>query len=488
MKHHQHYLTLNPILYHKQHASPLDNPRLVHFNHALYKTLSNLPFDHFDWCGIIGTDNDTFPSEFRPLAMVYAGHQFGQWAGQLGDGRGLLLTQVINHQGKIQDLHLKGAGKTPFSRFGDGRAMIDSTVREYLCGHALSCLGVLSSNALGFVVSDTIIARHQMVCAAALLRVSDCHVRLGHFEWLAVYHPKLLGEFTHQMIDTYYPQLDRHDISGFLKQVCQNTAKLIAQWQLVGFSHGVMNTDNINITGTTLDFGPFGMMERFNPDWINNQSDHLGRYTYQNQPTIGHWNLKKWLACFDLLSIKQSVMALCLDEYEQTFYTEYNTGICQKIGLPLDDDSLALAYEFVSLLKTYQLDYTNSFRALIGVLDNTNDNKHEKTLLHIMTKELNAQENGLQSWQNWVVRYHTKINKSTTIKTAIDAMRQVNPVYILRNDMAQRAIEHTIHHDFNEVARLFKLLTNPFVVQDIAKADDITPIHPYDMMPISCMS
>lgn len=498
MKHHHHHLSLNPALYHRQSASPLENPRLAHFNHTLYQTISDTPYEHFDWQGIIGADNDAFMNEFKPLAMVYAGHQFGQWAGQLGDGRGLLLTQVIDKQGKMLDLHLKGAGRTPFSRFGDGRAMIDSTVREYLGSHALSSLGVPSSNALGFVVSDTLIARTQMVRAAALLRVSDCHIRLGHFEWLAAYQPHLFGEFSYQMIQAYYPQLPKHDLEGFLHAVCQHTAKMIAHWQLIGFSHGVMNTDNFNITGSTLDFGPFGMMERFDPTWINNHSDHHGRYTYQNQPTIGHWNLQKWLSCFSLLSVDASVMKSCLDDYEATFYAQYEQGICQKIGLThpshsnnhsQNQQSLTLAYEFVSLLKNHQLDYTNSFRALIAALSpDRHSHHHETALLQTMTLELNKTTQGHKQWQDWLTRYRQHIEHTSTTHAAITLMSTHNPVYILRNGMAQKAIEQTLLDDFSEVARVFELLSTPFTVQNIATAADTTPTKQNDIPPISCMS
>ncbi|WII95699.1 YdiU family protein [Moraxella haemolytica] len=486
MKYHHHYLTLDPILYHRQAALPLENPLLVHFNHDLYERIFDIPFDALDWQGIIGGDNNAFADEFCPLAMVYAGHQFGQWAGQLGDGRGLLLTQVINKDGKLTDLHLKGSGRTPFSRFGDGRAMVDSTVREYLGGHALSSLGIKSSNALGFVVSDTLIARIQMVKAASLLRVNDCHVRFGHFEWIAAYQPKLFSEFTYEMLATYYPHLPKNDLDEFLKQVCQNTAKLIAHWQLIGFSHGVMNTDNLNITGSTLDFGPFGMMERFNPTWINNHSDHHGRYTYQNQPTIGHWNLQKWLSCFALLSIKQETMMASLDSYQETFYHTYNEGICKKLGLPHRQDSVNLAYEFVSLLKTYELDYTNSFRALIALVDNM-PSPHEQALLDTLTAEIDAQD-GQTSWMDWTTRYIQLIEHTTNKTDATCLMKQTNPVYILRNSMAQDAIDAVLAGDFGEIGRLFQLLKTPFTVQDIAKPSDTLPTQQHDMLPISCMS
>ncbi|MEJ6070175.1 protein adenylyltransferase SelO family protein, partial [Psychrobacter sp. 16-Bac2893] len=220
------------------------------------------------WVEILG--GQYVPAEFQPLSMAYAGHQFGQWAGQLGDGRGLLMAQVLDKNNQLQDIHLKGAGLTPYSRMGDGRAVLRSTIREYLCGHALTQLGIASSNALGFVVSDTKVRRERIEAGAALMRVADSHIRLGHVEWIASFAPDLLAEFTDYMIDTYYPECRDSDkpVLAFLQAVVELTARMIADWQLIGFAHGVMNTDNLSITGSTLDFGPFGFMERFNPAWI----------------------------------------------------------------------------------------------------------------------------------------------------------------------------------------------------------------------------
>ena len=287
-------------LYRHITPNPLENPKLGGLNRKLIDKLELGQLSDQDWQDIISGRlsalSNLSPHGLQPIAMAYAGHQFGQWAGQLGDGRGLLIAQLLADDGRLTDLHLKGAGRTPYSRRGDGRAMIASTVREYLCGHALNHLGIASSDAIGFVVSDTPIQRYQMERAAALLRVSDCHVRLGHIEWVAMYAPDYLANFINNITQSYYPELyddttNTADIPALLSQIAINTARMIAKWQLIGFSHGVMNTDNLNITGTTLDFGPYGFMERFDPAWINNHSDHTGRYTYQNQPMIGYWDL-----------------------------------------------------------------------------------------------------------------------------------------------------------------------------------------------------
>ena len=276
MRYQNTYVKLDTRLYHKQLPNPLDNSRIGHFNNQVAEQLGWT--EDVDlmarWVDILG--GQYVPAEFQPLSMAYAGHQFGQWAGQLGDGRGLLMAQVLDKNNQLQDLHLKGAGLTPYSRMGDGRAVLRSTIREYLCGHALTQLGIASSNALGFVVSDTKVRREQIEAGAALMRVADSHIRLGHVEWIASFAPDLLGEFTDYMIDTYYPECRDSDtpVLAFLQAVVERTARMIADWQLIGFAHGVMNTDNLSITGSTLDFGPFGFMERFNPAWINNHSDH----------------------------------------------------------------------------------------------------------------------------------------------------------------------------------------------------------------------
>ena len=428
------------------------------------------------------------PADFEPLAMAYAGHQFGQWAGQLGDGRGLLMAQVLDKQDKLQDLHLKGIGLTPYSRMGDGRAVLRSTIREYLCGHALNQLGIPSSNALGFVVSDTKVRRERMEAGAALMRVADSHIRLGHVEWIASFAPDLLGEFTDYMIDTYYPECRDSEapVLAFLTAVVERTAKMIADWQLIGFAHGVMNTDNLSITGSTLDFGPFGFMERFNPAWINNHSDHTGRYAYQNQPAIGHWNLNIWLPHFMRLEgVTRETLSECLAPYEATFMQHYQQGLCRKLGLPHERDSLTLAFEWLTLLEDNLLDYTNSFRALLGLVA-PDEHPYEQHLLAMMTTELNQEAQ--KAWQDWSIAYLAQI-ELVSFEQAINDMKTHNPVYVLRNNMAQRAITAAEQGQFEEVDRLFELLKTPYDIQDIATDLDSTPPNPNaPQMPISCSS
>lgn len=474
------YPSLPSKLFHVQQPSPLRGAKAGHFNSALADELQWSEDDKNAWVEICSGQR-TFP-EFPSLAMVYAGHQFGQWAGQLGDGRGLLIAQILNTKGQTIDLHLKGAGPTPYSRMGDGRAVLRSVVREYLAGHALNALGVASSHAVGFTTSTQGVQREKLELGAMLLRTSECHIRLGHFEWINQYAPELLSEFTQKCIEWYYPECleTENPILSFAKKVVERTAIMIAKWQLVGFAHGVMNTDNLNITGSTLDFGPYGFMERFRPNWINNHSDYQGRYTYQNQPSIGHWNLWTWLNNLIPLAEPEQKdefkeeLARCLEQFEPIFLEHYGQGLCQKMGLPhFHKDSLDCSFAFLRILQTEQLDYTQSFIRL--------QNKEYKALRDDCL-DIRQFDEFLSQYES--IREHQDIDE-------LDAnMQKANPVYILRNHMAQRAIEAAERDDFSEVDRLFKLLNHPYTRQpELEQPQDLGPL-PSDVpdVAVSCSS
>ncbi len=420
--------------------------------------------------------------EFEPLAMVYAGHQFGQWAGQLGDGRGLLIAQILDQNHQTVDLHLKGAGSTPYSRMGDGRAVLRSVIREYLAGHALNALGVPSSNAVGFTSSTQGVQREKLELGAMMLRTSDCHIRLGHFEWINQYQPTLLKEFTQKCIEWHYPEClaAEQPIMAFATQVIQRTAVMIAKWQLVGFAHGVMNTDNLNITGSTLDFGPYGFMERFRPNWINNHSDYKARYTYQQQPSIAHWNLWTWLnnliplAEADQKEQFKEDLAKCLEHFEPTFLEHYRFGLSQKMGLPsFHKDSFDCAMAFLKILQTEQLDYTQSFIRL--------QNKQYEVIKDDCLDR--------RQFESFLRQYET-IRNGQDMDELDAAMQTANPVYILRNHMMQKAIELAERNDFSEVERLFTILSQPFTQQpQREKPEDLAPL-PTDVpeIMVSCSS
>lgn len=460
------YATLNEKLFHRQPAKPLLNPRPGHFNQPLAVQLNCLPEFEQDWVRIIG--GEQLPVGFDPLAMVYAGHQFGQWAGQLGDGRGLLLAQLVDQHGQTQDLHLKGAGHTPYSRMGDGRAVLRSVIREYLAGHALNALGVASSNALGFVTSDTPVQRETLEQGACLLRVADSHIRLGHFEWINRYQPDLLKDFTDKVIEWHYPDClkEENPVLSFAGEVIDRTAKTIADWQLFGFAHGVMNTDNLSITGSTLDFGPYGFLERFNPAWINNHSDHSGRYTYQNQPSMAHWNLWVWLGQLLPLGVSKEDLQAALGNFEPAFLHYYGVGMAKKLGLPVEHaDTFNLGMDFLRILQQEKLDYSGSFLRL----------SHESEWQGLRDDCIYTDQ-----FDVFISKYQQvlqQVGQDVDSAARLQQMQQANPVYILRNHMAQQAIEQAEQGDFSEVERLFNLLANPFTKQPgLEKTTDLAPL------------
>ncbi|TXJ06753.1 MAG: YdiU family protein [Acinetobacter sp.] len=474
------YIQLNAKLYHPQHVDSLPHALAGHFNAPLAEQLQWTAQEQDNWINIL--NGTAFTADYAPLAMVYAGHQFGQWAGQLGDGRGVLIGQILDKENQHIDLHLKGVGLTPYSRMGDGRAVLRSVIREYLAGHALNSLNIPSSNAVGFIYSQQLkIRREKLEPAAILLRTSDCHIRLGHFEWINQYQPELLAEFTQHCLKYYYPEClkEEQPILAFVKQVIDRTAYMIAQWQLVGFAHGVMNTDNLNITGSTLDFGPYAFMERFRPNWINNHSDHQGRYVYQNQPSIAHWNLWVWLNNLIPLAkaeqkeaFKQDLVT-CLEQFEPAFLNYYSAGMAKKMGLPLHDErSFDCGMAFLRILQTEQFDYTTSFRHLT---------EHRYT-------ELRDNCINIQAFDRFIAEYQD-IRRGQE-KLLDTEMQHANPIYILRNHMAQRAITLAEQDDLSEVERLFQLLSQPFTRQaKLERAEDLAPL-PIDMpeIMVSCSS
>ncbi|MFO1367276.1 MAG: protein adenylyltransferase SelO family protein, partial [Acinetobacter sp.] len=310
----------------------------------------------------------------------------------------------------------------------------------------------------------------------------DCHIRFGHFEWINQYAPELLTEFTQKCIEWHYPECleAENPVLGFAKAVIERTAIMIAKWQLVGFAHGVMNTDNLNITGSTLDFGPYGFMERFRPNWINNHSDYQGRYTYQNQPSIGHWNLWTWLNNLIPLAkpehkeqFKQD-LATCLEQFEPIFLHHYGQGLCEKMGLPhFHKDSLDCSFAFLRILQTEQLDYTQSFIRL--------QNKEYKTLRDDCLD--------LRQFDAFLHQYQ-EIRKTQDRDELDRVMQSANPHYILRNHMAQKAIEQAERGDFSEVDRLFKLLNQPYQKQPELETEQDTAPLPSDVpeVMVSCSS
>jgi uncharacterized protein YdiU (UPF0061 family) len=392
----------------------------------------------------------------EPMAMLYSGHQFGMYVPQLGDGRAILLGQATNERGETWDLHLKGAGMTPFSRDGDGRAVLRSTIREYLCCEAMQGLGIPSTRALSIVGSDDKVYRERVETGAMLLRMAPSHVRFGAFE---VFYYRQQQEYltllADYIIDRHFPRFketkDRY--ARLFAEVVERTANLIAQWQAVGWAHGVMNTDNMSILGLTLDYGPLGFMEHYDPGFICNHSDHNGRYAFAQQPYIGLWNLS-CLAQTLLPLAGKELLKSALDAYTPMFERQYLGLMRAKMGLneAMPDDD-RLIRDFLSLLQISHADYTIAFRELA-------DFRSEPAGINGPVGEHFVDR---ERWEEWALRYRERLhNERSRDGERRERMRGVNPKYVLRNYLAQTAIERAQAKDFSEIGRLLIVLHDPY--------------------------
>ena len=415
-----------------------------------------------DWRAIdVLTGRATWPG-LQAMATVYSGHQFGVWAGQLGDGRALLLGEwQAAPDSPSFELQLKGAGRTPYSRMGDGRAVLRSSIREFLCSEAMHALGVPTTRALAVAGSALPVRRETLETGAVVTRVAPSFLRFGHFEHFAHsnQHAALrrLVDFT---IATYFPDLiDGKDgldpLHAWLAEVVRRTAAMVAHWQAVGFAHGVMNTDNMSILGLTIDYGPFGFLDGFDPGHICNHSDTGGRYAFARQPNVAWWNLHALgHALRPLCADPDTTLPAVLDTFGSLFTEAYSDHMRAKLGLEqAADGDKALLDDFLGLLAGGRIDHTIAFRALSGFDRGTGATPAALRDHFIDRAAADA----------WGDRYLRRLEAET--RTDIDrraAMNRVNPKYILRNHLAQRAIDLADQGDFGEVRALHELLRHPY--------------------------
>ena len=337
------FATLGEAFFTRLSPSPLPAPHWISRNPALIAEMGWPEQGLGSPDALLAFSGCAIPEGAAPLASVYSGHQFGQWAGQLGDGRALSLGDVESTQGP-QEIQLKGAGPTPYSRRGDGRAVLRSSIREYLCSEAMHGLGIASTRALCLTGSPQPVRREEIETAAVLTRVAPSFVRFGSFEhWAARKRPELLRILADYVIDQFYPECRQNNVAAnsadyepyvqLLRSVVQRTATLMADWQVVGFCHGVMNTDNMSILGLTLDYGPYGFMDGFDAKHICNHTDSGGRYAWHAQPAVAHWNLYQLANSLYEIVPDAAPLKAALDEFEPVFLTAMQTRMSQKLGL-----------------------------------------------------------------------------------------------------------------------------------------------------------
>ena len=446
-------------------ASRLLDPIVVSSNKLLAKELGIDP-DNLDSPEMLEVMSGNFmTANIKPIALVYSGHQFGVWAGQLGDGRAMTLGELpvaselshseLSHSelshSELWDIQLKGAGPTPYSRFADGRAVLRSSIREYLCSEAMHGLGIATTRALSLVDSKTAVYREEVESGATVCRVARSHIRFGSFEHFHYRNqPESVRALADYVVQRHFPQWtdDEDRYLKLFKNTVFKTAKMIAQWQSVGFNHGVMNTDNMSILGDTLDFGPFGFLDNYNPDFICNHSDTNGRYSFKNQPSVGLWNLNALATSLTSLLSSDELIEV-LKQYEPEFLNQFRAIMASKLGLEKYQagDEL-ISNELLDLMQVNNVDYTILFRSLC---DFTADNQ-----------AVRDQFIDREGFDQWALKYLARLDQQDLSDAQRrDIMRAVNPKYVLRNYMAQAAIEKAQNGDYSEVNLLLQVLQSP---------------------------
>ncbi|TRY33985.1 YdiU family protein [Aliiglaciecola sp. M165] len=459
-------------------VAPLFNAKLRLFNKTLAQEIKFPEHLHQPESLISALFNPQSELNRHSIAQKYGGHQFGSWNPELGDGRGLLLAELRTSESRNVDLHLKGAGKTPYSRFGDGRAVLRSTIREYLASEALHHLGIPTSRALCLISSQEPVYREKQEHGAMLIRTCQSHLRFGHFEYF--YHskqPEKLEKLFQYTLANHFPQCleQKNAHQAMLSQIVNDTADLVAKWQSFGFCHGVMNTDNMSIHGITFDFGPYAFLDNFEPGYICNHSDHQGRYAFDQQPGVALWNLNALAHAFTpYMSIDE--IKETLGEYEPRLTEQYAKLMRKKLGLQQEKQAdMTLVNQWLSLLENDKRDYTASFRLLSQA-----NLSQQDVIDHFIGREAAG---------TWFKQYSRRLELETqSCEQRAMLMRAANPKYVLRNYLAQIAIDRAEEGNFAECERLLTVLQSPFEEQLEHQAYAKTPPDWGQSMEISCSS
>lgn len=473
------YLELPDSFYTRVQPTPLKGTQMVCFNHELAAQIGFHAENPEDWTGI-GAGTELLEG-MDPVAMKYTGHQFGMYNPDLGDGRGLLLWETVGPDGRRWDWHLKGAGMTPYSRFGDGKAVLRSTIREYLCSEAMAALGIPTTRALFMVSAKDPVRRESIETAAALVRVAETHIRFGHFEFAAHHEgEQTLKTLTEHVIALHFPHLidlpEDERYQRWYVEVVERTARMIADWQAVGFCHGVMNSDNMSITGDTFDYGPYAFLDDFDAGYICNHTDQAGRYAYNRQPNAGFVNCQ-YLANALLPIMNEDDVRRGLRRYELAYNERFLQNMRDKLGLAQEDESdLSLIMDTFSMLHEHRVDYTLFFRGLSNL-----SSKGTAPIRDLFVDRSVADE--------WLDRYEQRLQSETRAHDQREyQMRTVNPKYILRNYLAQQVILEAQNGDYEPMKELLEVLRKPFDEQPEFEQYSAPPPDWGKHLSISCSS
>jgi uncharacterized protein YdiU (UPF0061 family) len=446
-------------------AETVPAPRWIKFNHKLAEELG-LNADVFETQeGADIFSGNIVPPGAMPIAQAYAGHQFGQLSPQLGDGRALLLGEVIDRNGMRRDIQLKGSGRTPFSRRGDGKAAIGPMLREYLMGEAMYHLGIPTTRALAVVATGESVYRDTQLPGAVLTRVAASHIRIGTFVYFSarndVERLRRLADYT---IKRHYPELIGKPYIELLRAVATRQAELIAKWMCVGFIHGVMNTDNVALSGETIDYGPCAFMEHYDPKTVFSSIDEMGRYAFGKQPAITQWNLARFAeTLLPLLDDNEDRAIQLATEALKTFSAHFEktwSAIARrKLGLErIETDDVTLLHDFLDAMQAGQADYTLAWRYLADAAES------------IPTPLRSVFRNETTKLEEWLPRWQARLSRESRSTAEIAAdMRRVNPYVIPRNHLVEEALEAaTINNDFAPFNQLLDVLSDPYTEREAA--------------------
>ncbi|WP_167085614.1 protein adenylyltransferase SelO family protein [Rhizomicrobium palustre] len=440
--------------------TPVVAPKLIQLNEVLTADLGLNAELLSSPQGVAWLSGNELPSGSVPIAMAYAGHQFGQFVPQLGDGRAIMLGEIVGCDGLRYDIQLKGAGRTPFSRNGDGRAALGPVLREYIVSEAMASLGIPTTRSLAAVTTGDVVVRDTALPGAILTRVAASHIRIGTFQYFAAWGDRdgirLLADY---VIARHYPACAKapNPYRAFFEAVIERQAELVARWLLVGFIHGVMNTDNMAISGETIDYGPCAFLDAYDPAKTFSSIDVRGRYAYGNQPRIAHWNLSRLaetLLPFFAESEEDAVAAAqeALDGFAPKFNSVYTAGLCRKIGLQQTRaGDVDLAKDLLARMSENHADFTLTFRRLCDAVDGSGT-------------AVRALFGNPESFDEWAVRWRQRLAEEAIDQaTRSGMMRAANPAFIPRNHRIEEAITAAVGRgDFAPFRTLLMVLSNPY--------------------------
>jgi len=458
---------------------PVQDPQLIIFNDNLAKTLGIDESKTRKQLAELFSGN-VIPKGSSPIALAYAGHQFGQFVSQLGDGRAVLLGEISTPEQKHYDIQLKGSGQTKFSRQGDGRAPLGPVIREYIVSEAMHALGIPSTRSLAAVTTGEKVYRETALPGGILTRIAESHIRVGTFEYFAAQNKienlKTLAEYT---IKRHFPLLkdSRNSYLSLLELVCDRQIELIAKWMGIGFIHGVMNTDNTSIVGETIDYGPCAFMDSYNPSTVFSSIDAHGRYAFGNQPSIAHWNMACFANCLAPLIDQDSDKAEeqaqeVINQFPNKMKVALMTVMCKKIGLKSkNSNSQETLQKLLSIMLDNESDYTLTFRYLSEIIKGKGNTLFKKQFL-----EHKQISNWLKEWTDLIK------DQSLSKKEIALSMESSNPVFIPRNHLVERAIEAAVeNNDFSEMKTLLAILNRPYEEQS-SYSDFMKPPKPHEVV------